>query len=232
MGGEELSKFDLSETHRNEANNLITEVLRETSYDIDSLTRFLEENVPKLLSDQQLAYTTVIDQVTHKRGRLYFLDAPGGTGKSFVTNLVLAKSGRTAYAAFKLLFRLTSNDEPVCNISKSSSLAQVLKKCTLIIWDEATICHRKSVEAVNRMLQDLHNSNCLMRGVTVVLSGIPIMLLRNLSQLKLRNGTKLVVKKLMRNVLQTTIISGCGKGEDVFIPRLPLIPSNIPFEFK
>ena len=136
MGGETLSKFGLHETHRSEVNNLVIDVLRETSYDIDSLTRFIEENVPKLLPDQQVAYTTITEQVTQKQGGLYFLEAPGGTGKTFVTNLVLAKvrqkkeialaaassgiaatllpGGRTAHAAFKLPLNLTSNDEPVC----------------------------------------------------------------------------------------------------------------------
>ena len=91
MGGEGLSKFGLPEAHRSEVNNLVTNVLRETSYDIDSLTRFVEENVSKLLPDEKVAYTTITEQVTHKNRGLFFLEAPGETGKTFVTNLVLTK---------------------------------------------------------------------------------------------------------------------------------------------
>ena len=33
-------------------------------------------------------------------------------------------------------------------------------------------------------------------------------------------------------MIEATILTGCGKGETVFIPRIPIIPSNIPFQFK
>ncbi|GBN59694.1 hypothetical protein AVEN_26112-1 [Araneus ventricosus] len=59
-----------------------------------------------------------------------------------------------------------------------------------------------------------------------------IMLLRNLYPSKLCNGTRLCVSKHMANVIQATILTGNTKGESVFIPRIPLIPSDMTFEFK
>ena len=40
------------------------------------------------------------------------------------------------------------------------------------------------------------------------------------------------MKKLYPNLIEATILTGCGKGEDVFIPRIPIIPNDLPFEFK
>jgi hypothetical protein len=41
-----------------------------------------------------------------------------------------------------------------------------------------------------------------------------------------------VVKKLMGNVIHATILKGKFKGEEVLIPRIPMIPTDMPFEFK
>jgi ATP-dependent DNA helicase PIF1 len=36
----------------------------------------------------------------------------------------------------------------------------------------------------------------------------------------------------MPNIIEATILTGSAKGENVFIPRIPLIPSDTPFDFK
>ena len=37
---------------------------------------------------------------------------------------------------------------------------------------------------------------------------------------------------MMHRVIEATILTGNYKNEDVFIPRIPMIPTDLPFDFK
>jgi ATP-dependent DNA helicase PIF1 len=59
------------------------------------------------------------------------------------------------------------------------------------------------------------------------------MLLRNLSpEDGLCNGTRLICTSLSRYVLGATIITGTHAGEQVFLPRIPICPSDLDMPFK
>ena len=57
-------------------------------------------------------------------------------------------------------------------------------------------------------------------------------MLRNINQPKLCNGRRLSVEKLMTNIIETKILTWPFKGENVFNPRIPMIPTDMSFQFK
>jgi len=193
MAGKDLKQLGLPTPQRNLGDRLSREMLRETNYDVNELDRYVLANEPLLVLDQKAAYNAILDRINRKAGGIIFLDAPGGTGKTFVINLLLAKirqqsriaiavassgiaatllhGGRTAHSTLKLPLNLTLCEAPLCNISKGTSEAKVLQECDLIVWDECTMSHRQALEALDRTLQDLRDNGQHMGGVVVLLAG-------------------------------------------------------------
>ncbi|CAF5011350.1 unnamed protein product, partial [Rotaria sp. Silwood1] len=148
---------------------------------------------PQRTLDQRAAYNAILDRINRKAGGIIFLDAPGGTGKTFVINLLLAKirqqskiaiavassgiaatllhGGLTAHLTLKLPLNLTQCEAPLCNISKGAEEAKVLQECKLIVWDECTMSHRQALEALGCTLQDLRGNGKLMGGAVLLLAG-------------------------------------------------------------
>ena len=82
------------------------------------------------------------------------------------------------------------------------------------------------------LLNTLHPSGMLPDKIELMV-GAHNMLLRNLGPTpNLRNGTRLVIKQRMERVIEATIAICQFKRDDIIIPRIPLISSESPFEFK
>jgi len=57
---------------------------------LDELAERVRTNVPLLNAEQKNVYNSLMKIVDDGMGGIYFLDAPGGTGKTFVISLILA----------------------------------------------------------------------------------------------------------------------------------------------
>jgi len=66
----------------------------------------------------------------------------------------------------------------------------------------------------------------------ILKTGVPVMLLRNLQPPILCYGTRLCIKTLNKNVLEATVLTGNGKGINVYIPKIPIRLTDLPLKFE
>jgi hypothetical protein len=116
-----------------------------------------------LNNEQRAAYDEIMSAIDTDEGGLFFVDGPGGTGKTFLYRTLLAKvhsenklamvtttsgvaasimpGGRIAHSRFKI--PLILEDGGCCSFTKQSGTTKLLWTTSLIIWDEATITKRQ-----------------------------------------------------------------------------------------
>jgi primosomal protein N' len=66
-------------------------VEEELAYDQHSLTRDANNAEDRLNGDQRNTYETILNVVTNKEGKLFFVYGSGGTGKTFVWTTLLSR---------------------------------------------------------------------------------------------------------------------------------------------
>ncbi|KAG7984548.1 hypothetical protein I3843_04G165900 [Carya illinoinensis] len=144
-----------------------------------------------LNSEQQNAYNSILQKVLSNQAAAFFIDGLGGTGKTFLYKALLATirkkqlialatassgvaasilpGGRTAHSRFKIPLNVDKNS--TCSVSKQSGLARLLQTAKLIIWDEAPMSKKESIEALDKMLKDINDSELSFGGKVIVFGG-------------------------------------------------------------
>ena len=89
MGGRELSEYGLPQPQAVDSDRFARVYHREIDYNQGEQQVYVEHNL--LTADQWEVYNTFCSKIEGNEGGMLFLDAPGGTGKTFLINLILAK---------------------------------------------------------------------------------------------------------------------------------------------
>ncbi|KAL7532029.1 hypothetical protein ACHAWF_004001, partial [Thalassiosira exigua] len=170
IGNASLSSEDTS-------NNMDQYIAEEEDLSPKTARAFYVANHPKLNEDQRKVFDFIKNLIVNgnKDGKLVFLDAPGGTGKTFTLNVLvswihmegldvatsatsgiaatLLYLGRTAHNRFKLPFH--PHKDSLCNIKRQSDLAKFLSSIVLGIIDEGPMLNKLCYEALDRSMRDL-----------------------------------------------------------------------------
>ncbi|XP_028070921.1 uncharacterized protein LOC114273362 [Camellia sinensis] len=144
-----------------------------------------------LNNGQRTTYNAITSSVFESKGTIFFLNGGAGIEKIFLYNTIALKcrslghivatvassgiaslllvGGRTAHSTF--FISLDVLESLVCGFSKQSLQAELFRETKLIIWDEVPMQHKHCVEAVDRTLRDICDSEKPFGGITVVLGG-------------------------------------------------------------
>jgi len=147
--------------------------------------------IDTLNAEQWAGFDEIIDDVIHARPRVFFIDGPGGTEKTYFYRALLAKTrsmgqiaiatatsgiaasimlgGRTAHSRFKIPIKI--DDSTVCSFTKQSGIAELMRQAALIIWDEVAMTKRQAVEALDRTLRDIIGSPLPFGGKVMLFGG-------------------------------------------------------------
>lgn len=116
-----LSHFGLpSPNHAVHNRNLLDQ------YDTKYLEKYANDRRALLNINQKRVYDTIMNAIIKDEGGIFFLDAPGGTGKTFLINLLLAEvrktkqiarrtfdGGRTSHSMFKIPLNIYQIETPI-----------------------------------------------------------------------------------------------------------------------
>lgn len=192
--------------------------------------------VEQLNEQQRYAFDVILDKALTDKGGAFFVDGPGGTGKSFLYKVLLAHirsrglialvvassgiasscfiGGRTAHSRFKIPIDVSLGVK--CKISFQSGDAYLIRNSKIIIWDEAPMANKSSIQAVNKLLQDLCENKSLFGGKLVVFGGdfrqvLPVVRGGSRAQ---QIGASLVSSTIWKQLTKMTLSTNMRARED------------------
>ncbi len=175
--------FDRLETNR------LLEV--ECDYNVEVLQAEVVMAIENLNDGQRAAYNGVIDAYATHHAKVIFIDGLGGTGKTYIENLILnavrshgnitlaiassgiatllLSGGRMAHSYLKILIAFDCTS--FCYIRKQDDLAMLIRQTKPILWDEVPMTNKLAFEAVDQTVRDLIDRNEPFGGIVFVMSG-------------------------------------------------------------
>ncbi|XP_049405083.1 uncharacterized protein LOC125868496 [Solanum stenotomum] len=141
--------------------------------------------------EQEQAFTKIVQTIDTGTTGIFFVDGPGGTGKIYLYCALLANvrsrgmtalattisgvaasilpGGRTAHSRFEI--PLQTNESTMTNMSKKNGAAKLIRKEKVIIWDEAPMAKRQTIETVDRRFRDIMDIDKSFGGKVMVFGG-------------------------------------------------------------
>ena len=165
----------------------------EKDYDCDVQNSEADKSIA-LMNPEQLRVTKdILDSVKKQKGGLFFIDAPGGTGKTFIVMAILNKirgygkialamattgissillpGGRTVHSKLKVPILLDEDSVIAPMINEKSALHALIKQTSILVIDEITMATRRMFNAIDRSLREVLQSEAPFGGLTVLMSG-------------------------------------------------------------
>ncbi|KAI5435463.1 hypothetical protein KIW84_022047 [Lathyrus oleraceus] len=149
------------------------------------------ESIAMLNNDQMIAFNTIMNVIVQKHSGVFFIDGPGGTGKTFLYRTLMASlrsrgeivlatassgiaatllpDGRTTHSRFKIPIDIQPSS--ICGIEKQKDLANLIRVAAAIIWDEAPMINKNCLEALDRALQDICSNSAPFGGKVLIMGG-------------------------------------------------------------
>lgn len=167
--------------------------IENAAYDIGQEAYIAQINIEKLNEKQKEAFHRIINALdsVDQQPRCFYLDGPGGSGKTFLYSTLLAfvrgrdqialpfattgiaatllKGGRTVHSGFKLPVPI--DDTSVSLMRLASDDAKLLHNASLIIIDEITMLSKDGLRCIDLLLRDIMKSNNPFGGKVLIVGG-------------------------------------------------------------